>query len=284
MAFIKELIHRIQKHDLGDLAAVLAYYFLLSLFPLLIFSLTLLPYFSIEPETVGKFVNQVAPGESGQLLKEQITSLISTPNGGLLSFGIIGALWSASNATNAVMRSLNVAHMVEESRAFWKVRGMAIILTIGLVLGLVVTLVLPIFGDVLLASIKGFFPETPLTDGLFVLIRFLIAFFLMALILGMIYYFSPNVDLRVKDIYPGAIAATILWQVISFGFSLYVSQFGNYQATYGSLGGVIVLLTWLYLSGFAILIGGEINAIRFCKRTSQHCYTEEKNESGTISS
>ncbi|MBS2970033.1 YihY/virulence factor BrkB family protein [Metabacillus sp. KIGAM252] len=275
MSFIKELIHRIQKHELGDLAAVLAYYFLLSLFPLLIFSLTLLPYFSIDPQTVGKFVNQFAPGDSGQLLEEQITSLISTPNGGLLSLGIIGTLWSASNATNAVMRSLNKAHMVEESRAFWKVRGMAILLTIGLVLGLVVTLVLPIFGDVLLSGIKSIFPETALTDSLFTVIRWLIAFVLMALILGIIYYFSPNLGLRAKDVIPGAIVGTLLWQLISFGFSLYVSQFGNYQATYGSVGGVIVLMTWLYLSGFVILIGGEINAIRFCKRTSEHCYTEE---------
>ncbi|AZB43955.1 YihY/virulence factor BrkB family protein [Bacillus sp. FJAT-42376] len=275
MTFIKELIHRIQKHDLGDLAAVLAYYFLLSLFPLLIFSLTLLPYFSIEPQTVGKFVNQFAPGESGQLLEDQITSLLSSPNGGLLSLGIIGTIWSASNATNAVMRSLNKAHMVEESRAFWKVRGMAILLTFGLVLGLVVTLVLPIFGDVILSNVKGIFPATPLTDSLFTVIRWLIAFVLMAMVLGMIYYFSPNIGLRVKDVYPGAIAGTLLWQLLSFGFSLYVSQFGNYQATYGSLGGVIVLLSWLYLSGFVILIGGEINAIRFCKRTSEHCYTEE---------
>ncbi|WP_338777628.1 YihY/virulence factor BrkB family protein [Metabacillus sp. FJAT-52054] len=278
MTFIKELIHRIQKHELGDLAAVLAYYFLLSLFPLLIFSLTLLPYFSIDPQTVGKFVQEFAPGESGQLLEEQITSLLSTPNGGLLSLGIIGTLWSASNATNAVMRSLNKAHMVEESRAFWKVRGMAILLTIGLVLGLVVTLVLPIFGDVLLSGIKSIFPDTALTDSLFTVIRWLIAFVLMALILGIIYYFSPNLGLRPRDVIPGAIVGTLLWQLISFGFSLYVSQFGNYQATYGSVGGVIVLMTWLYLSGFVILIGGEINAIRFCKRTNEHCYTEETDD------
>lgn len=278
MKVITELIQRIQKHDLGDLAAVLAYYFLLSLFPLLIFLLTLLPYFSIDPNSVASFVKQVAPGDSGKLLTEQINSLISKPNGGLLSFGILATIWSASNATNAVIRSLNVAHTVEEKRPFWKVRLMAILLTFALVIGIAMTLVLPIFGDILLNSIKSVFPDTAMTDGLFTLIRYAISFVLIAVVLGVLYYFSPDIKLSIKDIYPGAIVGTILWQLLSFAFALYVSSFANYQATYGSLGGVIVLLTWLYLTGFVILIGGEINAIRYCKRTKTLCTDEEKKD------
>ncbi|MCD7032741.1 YihY/virulence factor BrkB family protein [Metabacillus sp. GX 13764] len=284
MKTIKELINRIQKHDLGDLAAVLAYYFLLSLFPLLIFLLTLLPYFQIDPNTVSKFVSQMAPGDSSELITKQINGLISKPNGGLLSFGILATIWSASNATNAVIRSLNVAHTIEESRPFWKVRLMAILLTFALVIGIVMTLVLPVFGDVILNTVQSLFPETAVTDGLFALIRFLISFVLIALILGVIYYFSPDVKLKVRDIYLGAIIGTILWQILSFAFSLYVSSFANYQATYGSLGGVIVLLTWLYLTGFVILIGGEINAIHYCWRTKKLCMEDEKEDLGIASS
>ncbi|MBD1382232.1 YihY/virulence factor BrkB family protein [Metabacillus arenae] len=268
---VKELIKRIQLHETNDLAAVLAYYFLLSLFPLLIFLVALLPYFQVEIGTALTFLDQYSPGESGGLLTEHVETILKEPNGGLLSFGIIGTLWSASNATNALIRALNKAFLVEETRPFWIIRLEAIVMTIGLVLTFVLTLILPVFGSILIESAGTFLPIIGENELFLNFMRYILSFLMMCFVLMVLYYFAPNEKVRFKDVYLGAIIATVLWQVISLAFSFYVSQFGNFNATYGSIGGVIVLLTWLYLSGFSILIGGEINAIKQCRRIGKKC-------------
>ncbi|WP_246188273.1 YihY/virulence factor BrkB family protein [Metabacillus lacus] len=278
-SYLKELWQRVKQSDLTDLAAVLAYYFLLSLFPLLLFLLTLLPLLDIEADGVIGFIREFAPGETGQLLEEQIRGLLSSPNGGLLSFGILATIWSASNATNAAIRSLNKAHMVEEDRPFWKVRLMAIIITIGLVGAMIVALVLPIFGEVILRGIETVIPVSELNRILLNASRWIISIFSMSLALAILYRLAPNTDLKWKDVWVGAVTATVLWQIASLAFSFYVSEFGNYQATYGSIGAIIVLMLWLYITGLIILIGGEINAIRYCRRTGDACLPQENEKS-----
>ncbi|TDL80840.1 YihY/virulence factor BrkB family protein [Peribacillus frigoritolerans] len=268
---IKELIKRIQLHETGDQAAVLSHFFLLSLFPLLIFLVALLPYFNIETSSMVDIINQYAPAEAGGMLSEHLEGLINEPNGGLLSFGILATIWSASNATNALIRSLNKAFIVEETRPFWKIRLHAVIMTIGLVITFALTLVLPVFGSAIIGFVGNYFSFVSDNEIILNVMRFLISFLMMCAVLMVLYYLAPNEEMTLKGVYFGAIIATILWQLVSLGFAFYVSQFGNFNATYGSLGGVIVLITWLYLSGFAILIGGEINAIKVCERNGKKC-------------
>ncbi|MEM5017983.1 MULTISPECIES: YihY/virulence factor BrkB family protein [Metabacillus] len=268
---IKELIKRIQLHETGDQAAVLSHFFLLSLFPLLIFLVALLPYLQIETATIVDVIKQYAPAEAGSMLTDHLTGLMNEPNGGLLSFGLLAALWSASNATNALIRSLNKAFIVEETRPFWKIRLQAIIMTVGLVLTFALTLVLPIFGSAIIEFVGNYFSVVSENEIFLNVLRFIISFFMMCAVLMVLYYLAPNEDMTLKSVYFGAIVATVIWQVISLGFAFYVSQFGNYNATYGSIGGVIVLIMWLYLSGFAILIGGEINAIKACEKNGKKC-------------
>lgn len=271
MNMIKELMERIKINEVSDLAAVLAYYFLLSLFPLLIFMVAILPYFSLDATEITDIIKQYAPGETGDMLTSHIGELLNNPHGGLLSFGILATLWSASNGANALIRSLNKAFLVEETRPFWKVRLHALIMTIGLVLTFVITLALPIFGSVIIDFVSSYLPSVADNQIVLNVSRFIFSFLTMCAVLTVLYMLAPNEKVTFKEAYLGAIIGTVLWQIISLAFSFYVSQFGNFNATYGSLGAVIVLLTWLYLSGFAILIGGEINAIRQCRVSGKKC-------------
>ncbi len=268
---IKELIKRVQIHETSDSAAVLAYYFLLSLFPLLIFLVALIPYFSFDISTLLQMIQQYAPGNTNELLSVYIEDILTNTNGGLLSFGILGTLWSASNATNALIRSLNKAYSVPETRPFWKVRLHAIFITVGLVFTFVLTLSLPVFGNALLHVLSLFLPAVHSNEWILQGMRFILSFFIMAIVLIALYFIAPNVRMKVSEVYIGAFIATLLWQGISLAFAFYVSQFGSFDITYGSLGAVIVLLMWLYLSGLVLLIGGEINAIYACEKGERFC-------------
>ncbi|OCA83365.1 ribonuclease [Bacillus sp. FJAT-27225] len=256
----KQLLHRIKEDDLPGLSAQLAYYFLLSLFPLLIFLLTLMPYLPIPQQDILGAIEDFAPPEAYALIEKNLNSIMANRSGGLLSIGIIGTIWSASNGINALVRAFNKAYNVDETRSFIVARGMSILFTFGIVFVFIVALALPVFGEeigIFLFSFLGL-------DGAFLTIWNLIRWALTPLILfgifTILYWVAPNLKMKCKSAIPGAIFATAGWIITSLGFSFYVSNFGNYTSTYGSIGGIIILMIWLYLSAFIILIGGEINA------------------------
>ncbi|MCA0172446.1 YihY/virulence factor BrkB family protein [Bacillus sp. RAR_GA_16] len=249
------------RNRVTSLAAELAYYFMLSIFPLLILILSILPYLSIDKQEAVSFLTKYAPGETGSILQDNVLSIISEPQGGLLTVGILGTIWSASNGMMALMRALNLAYDVDETRSFIKARLLSIVLTIGLVLVFIVTLVLPVFGDVIIDVVTSALNLPSSTEILFRILRWVIAVAIMACILAALYRFAPNKHFPFKEVIIGALIATVGWQVISLAFAFYVSNFGNYSATYGSLGGVIILMLWFYLTGIILLIGGEVNAL-----------------------
>ncbi|RFU67598.1 YihY/virulence factor BrkB family protein [Bacillus sp. V59.32b] len=257
----KQLGKEIKEDRATGLAAEQAYYYMLALFPMLILLLSILPYLSIQPQEALDFLENIMPSETTEVFREDIIKLVSEQNGGLLTFGILGTLWSASNGINAFIHSMNVAFDVEETRSFIKARLLSIILTLGLTVAFVVALLLPVFGNVILDFVKTIIPVPDGMEILFSVLRWVIAIVVIALVLAVMYRYAPNKHYPFKQVIPGALVATVIWQLISLGFSFYVSHFGNYSSTYGSLGGVIVLMLWLYLTGLALVIGGEINAI-----------------------
>lgn len=261
LTFVKKLGKEIGEDRVTSLAAELAYYFMLSIFPLLILILSILPYLSIDKQEAVSFLTKYAPGETGSILQDNVLSIISEPQGGLLTVGILGTIWSASNGMMALMRALNLAYDVDETRSFIKARLLSIVLTIGLVLVFIVTLVLPVFGDVIIDALSSALNLPSSTEVLFRILRWVIAVAIMACILAALYRFAPNKHFPFKEVIIGALIATVGWQVISLAFAFYVSNFGNYSATYGSLGGVIILMLWFYLTGIILLIGGEVNAL-----------------------
>lgn len=265
----KSLLGELKKDRATGLAAQQAYYYMLALFPLLILMIAIVPYLNIDPQKAINVVNTLLPSQSAELLRDNVVKLVSERNGGLLTFGIIGTLWSASSGMNAFIKAMNIAFDVKETRSFIKARLVSIMLTFGLILAFVVALLLPVFGKVILDTVESIVQIPEPFDIVFNIVRWVVAIVVMAGVLAGLYRVAPNKHYPFKHVIPGAIFATIVWQLISLGFSFYVSNFGNYSATYGSIGGVIVLMLWLFLTGLALVLGGEINAIYHRDKTGE---------------
>ncbi len=257
----KELFKRFKEDEISSLAAELAYFFLLSLFPFLIFLMNLLAYLPLSSDVVLDFVAQYAPGNTMKLIENNVRHIIETQNVTLLSFGVIGTIWSASNGINAIVRAFNKAYQVEENRHFLVARLMSILLTFAMILVILVALLLPVFGREIGLFIFRAFGFTEVFLTIWNTIRWLLSTVILCIVFTGLYFIAPNKRMKISEAYPGALFATVGWIVVSLLFSYYVGNFGNFSVTYGSLGGVIILLIWFYLSAVIIILGGEINAI-----------------------
>jgi len=255
-----QIYEKIEKADVFGLAAQLAYFFLLSLFPFLLVLVTLIGYLPFDELAVIEFINTYAPDEIRDLIESNVQQLMNQQSGGLLSIGIIATLWSASNGVNAIMRGFNRAYEVEENRSFIVSRLIAIVLTIGMIIVIITALLLPVFGRMIGVYIFSLFG---LSDGFITVwesIRYISSSVVFFVVFLALYVLAPNKRIYFKNAIWGAMFATVFWQLVSLAFSFYVDTLGNYSATYGSLGTVIVLMLWFYISGIIIMLGGVINA------------------------
>ena len=261
--FAKDLWREVQDNNVLDGAAGLGFFFVLAIFPAMIFVLSLLPSLSIPhlQEAILDLLHQVLPEQSANLFEVTIRYVSSSEHNGLLTFGLIFTLWSASSGVYAIMQQLNVICGITERRPFWKVRGTAILLVLFFALLLILALSLAIFGGAVqswMASIIGW--SRPLRT-FFATLRWIILAAALLLGLAVTYRFGPNLKGRFRYLSPGSVVAAILIALASIGFRFYVSEFGNYGATYGSLAAIIVLMLWTYMAGIALLVGWEINKI-----------------------
>jgi membrane protein len=245
------------------IAAQLAFYFFLALFPALLFLVALLGYVSIDRALATLLValGPVAPEEMITLVREQIDELTSGSHGGLLTLGIVGAIWSSSAATVAIIDALNRAYDVAEWRPWWKRRLVAIGLTIGLALFIVAALVFVLLGPEVAQWAVRAFGLAPAVALIWSGVRWPLIILLVMLGVDLVYHFAPNLKRSWTWLTPGSVLATLLWIGVSFAFKLYVSRFADFNATHGAIGGVIVVLLWFYLSSFAILVGAELNGV-----------------------
>jgi membrane protein len=247
--------------DVFGRAAQLAYYFFLALFPFLIFVIASLSVFGAADrgrELLFRFFAEALPPPAFNLVAKTFDEIIRSSGPLKMSFGIVASLWSASMGMSAIMDTLNAAFKVKETRSLFKQYAVAIGLTVGIALLLIISVVIAVFGDAIINA---------LTLGKVVAITWRIAQWplVLALILlafAAIYYFAPNLPNRRWHWFtPGAILAVILWMVVSFGLRIYLHFVSTYSVAYGSLGAVIVLLLWFYLSGAAVLSGAVLNAV-----------------------
>ena len=258
----KRVWHEMSEDNVTGYAAQLAYYFLFSLFPFFLFLAALLGYLPI-PDLMEKIIAGLAavvPGEAMKLVQGTVVELVTDQKASLLSFGILVALWSASGAVSAITDSLNRAYGVRESRPFWKVRGIALALTLALaalLIGAILLLMLgPTLGDWVAAKV-GLSHAFEITWNI---ARWPLIVVMVIFAVALVYYYAPDVEQEWKWITPGSVFAVIGWMAVSAAFAFYVDNFGSYNKTYGSIGAVIVLLTWMYLTGLFLLLGGEINS------------------------
>jgi membrane protein len=254
--FLVGVKDEVSKDGITDLAATVTYYGVLALFPFLLF-LVAVASLVITPEQAEQLVDAlsgVAPGPVTQIVGGQLRSLAQQQNVTLVGFGALAAIWAASGGVMAVMRALNVAYDVKEGRPFWKVRGIALLMTLSSgVLSLLAALV-AIATAPLADRIGG-----PLGIAIGYL-RLPAAGLVMMLLWALLYYALPDVEQDFKFLTPGSVVGVVIWVLASWGFSKYVANFGSYDKTYGSLGGVIVLLLWMWLSSLVLLVGAEVNA------------------------
>ncbi|MFD2869455.1 YihY/virulence factor BrkB family protein [Kurthia populi] len=259
--FIQGFIQKVTQADLSGMGAQLAYFFLLSLFPLLIFVMTLVPFLNLPQEQVYTMMKELLPEQVYSLIGDTLKDVLENRNGGLLSVGILATLWSASNGVNALIKSLNQSYGKAETRPFIIARSMSVVFTLVLILLVVVALILPVFGSQIghfLANTIGLGEQF---GAIFDKFRILLPPLVIFCGLVFMYWLGPNVKMYLRSAIPGAIVSTVCWLVISYVFSIYINNFSNYSATYGSIGGIIILMLWLYITGMVLMIGGLVNAI-----------------------
>lgn len=259
--FFSYLVYRIGKDDASGLSAQLSYYFMLSLFPMLLFLLSIVPVVGVKQSTIRDLIKDHVPSDYAPQVSSIIGDIMDNASGGLLSIGLIAALWSASNGMTALMNAFNVAYDVEDSRNFVVAKLYSVLFTLAMIIVMPVALVLPTFGQQIGDLLFGPLGLGDQVKWLFDTIRFVLPVIVVLIAFTVLYTLAPNVKIKLLSVIPGAIFATIVFLGGSYLFGFYISNFANYSKTYGSIAGIIILMLWLYITGFIIIIGAEINAI-----------------------
>lgn len=248
--------------DLLNLAAQQAYYFFFALFPALLTLISIASFFPVAnliDETV-TLLGRFAPPDVLKIITDQIAQISDSNKGGVLTLAFFLTLWSSSGAMVSIITTLNAAYDITEGRPWWKTRLTAIGLTIGVALFILTSISLVLVGPTLAERLATTMHLGKAFEWTWLVLQWPVIFGLVATGIGLVYYFAPDAEQEWVWITPGSILATLLWVVVSLGFKAYIAYFGNYNETYGTLGAFIMLLTWFYLSGLAILVGAEVNS------------------------
>jgi membrane protein len=262
----KDLLVRTGREMMADnclgLAAQLSYYFVLALFPALLFLVALVSFIPVSGllDVITSTLARVAPGEVITIVKDQVLKIAHDKNGGLLTLGMLGTIWSTSSGVDAIIDTLNQAYDITEGRPWWKVKATALTLTFSLAVFIVLSFALVVAGPELAEKVAQWFHLGPAFEWSWKILQWPVVFALVSLAIAVVFYFAPDARQQWIWITPGSVVATALWLIVSIGFRFYVTHFGSYNATYGAIGGFIVLMLWFYVSSLALLFGAELNA------------------------
>lgn len=261
---------QIEIGNINSRAAEVGFYLLLSLFPFLLFTISAVVFIPII--YLNKYINileSLIPSSAFIILNGLIRSVIGNRSIKLLISSFFLAIWSISKAVKSLIRGINRSYGVNENRSFFKVLFISLIFSIMLLLLILISLVLLIGGE----KIGIFVFDLIGLDKYFIyiwnILRYSVGILFVISILVILYTYMPNTKMKVRDSVPGAVLSTFLWIIVTYGYSFYVNNFSNYDVIYGSLGGVIVLITWLYLSSWTILSGSELNARLLYKKRNR---------------
>ena len=280
--FIKEMYYRIMYDEISMLSANLSYYFILSLFPMLIVAVALTPYFNINEAYLLNKIHTVIPGDLGDYLFNMISEVINNKSNTLLTFGIVFTLWSASSGIYGIIIAFNMAFRVRDQRIWIVTKILSMIFTVLFLVAMFVVLALIVFGKQLTWLL---FHKFNFDEGFYNLWEFMtyfMPFFFTFIMFMLIYILAPNVRVRAVSLFPGAFFATIAWFLVSRLFGYYIDHFSSYISTYGVIGALMAFVLWLYMTGFILIVGAEINAIfhnyRVERRIYEETYVKNKNE------
>ncbi|HVK94004.1 MAG TPA: YihY/virulence factor BrkB family protein [Noviherbaspirillum sp.] len=258
---IKKSVADFFDDDMTTFASALAYQALFSIFPFIIFLIALLAFLDMASffEWLRQQASLLFPEQAMQQINQVIDDL-QQQKAGLMSFGVVVALWTASAAVRATMHALNVAYDVNEERPAWKLYPLSIFYTVGLAAMLIFAAVLLMIGPQAMQWLAQQIGMEQLFVTLWAWLRLPAALLVMMLAVALIYYAAPNVEQQFRFITPGSVLAVLVWVIASIGFNYYVRSFADYSATYGSIGAIVVLLLYFFLSAAVLLFGAEINA------------------------
>ena len=266
-AILKRTYVEFKDDNLTDWAASLTYYAVLALFPALLALVALVGIFGQYPQTTNALIDvarQVSGGNSALGgLQETINGIVQNKGGAgaLLGVGLVGAVWSASGYIGAFMRASNAIYEVDEGRPFWKLRPLQVAVTLVMVVLLALVLIALVVSGPLADALGSKLGLGSAGVTAYQIAKWPVMAAVVLSMLAVLYYVAPNARLpRIQWLSPGAIAALVIWIVASAAFGFYVANFGSYNKTYGTLGGAISLLVWLWISNLAVLFGQELNA------------------------
>jgi membrane protein len=267
-ATLKRTWKEFSQDNLTDWAAALTYYGVLALFPALI-ALVSIVGLVFSPtqitDALNQIVGQLGPQSAMETLRGPIESIAGggSKTGIMLIVGVVAALWAASGYVGAFMRASNIMYEVDEGREIWKLRPLQMLVTLAMILLIAIAAVAVVVSGPVAEAVGSAIGVGDTAVTIWNYAKWPVLLAIVAFMLAVLYYASPNAKVgRFKFISPGAIVAVVVWVIASVAFAFYVSNFGSYDKTYGSLAGVVVFLVWLYISNIAILFGAQLNAER----------------------
>lgn len=252
---------KIVDDDVYALASQLAYNLILAFFPFLMFVMTLIGFSNLNSEEVLSLLRKVVPLPAYQLIQGTVTEIITTQQTNLLWISIGLAIWTSSSGFSAVIRGLNKAYGVQEDRSFIKTKLIAIFSVFVLAIIIIITLFLFVFSNYISAFIKHYFENPEIILDIWIISKNIFMVILLMLSFAIMYELIPCRRLGWLNVLPGAAFATLGWIAASYGFAYYVNNFSNYSRFYGGLGAVFIFMTWIFLTSFILILGGEVNAI-----------------------
>jgi membrane protein len=268
--------------DLASRASDLAYNFLLAAFPMLLFLVSLFGLFASQSahleDSLFFYLSHVLPPAAWTLVERTLREIIHNSGSGKLAFGLAFAIWAGSGGMSSLMSGLNLAYGVRDSRSWIKVRLRAIALTIAISILVIAALFIVLYGGNIAEFVGARLGLADVTVLAWKVAQWAVALVFVIFSFALIYYYGP--DLKEQHWYwitPGSLVGVVLWLAVSFGFRVYLHFFNNYSRSYGSLGAVIILLFWFYVTGFAFLVGGEINS-EIEHAAAEHSHPEAKPE------
>jgi membrane protein len=261
--FFQNFKREVAGDRIGDVAAMMTYYAMFAIFPMLVFVVTLALFVlpdSVIHDAVG-MISTAIPNEAGTMLREQVQQMQSAAHGGFAFLGAALALWSASRGAASLSKALNDMYEKEETRPWWKRQLIALGTTLAVAALILIALGLLVAGPTVGHLVADRFGLAATFDTIWSIGRWLGAGLLIMLVWAILYKWLPNTNAPFRFFTVGAIAGVLLWIAMSKGFAIYVANFGKYEKIYGTLAGVIIFLMWLWLSNLALLIGAEVNDV-----------------------
>jgi len=267
--FFKELLKRVGRHHLTAFSAQMAYFFVLSIFPFLIFLFAILSRLEVAYDFMSSSSLEFIPEAALEIVQGYIKNNLAADSGSVLSVSILAALWSASKAVGSLQRALNAAFEVKGRKSPLTAIGLSLVFTLGLSLAVVVMLVLPSLSGRVIDMLRLYIPIPEAFVTLFMIARWALVIAVPFLVLSQMYQHLPNLKLKFAEILPGTVFSYFGWIGISFLFSYFIQNFSNISLVYGSLAAVVVLMIWFYFTGMILMLGGEVISITKSYKTEK---------------